>query len=228
VTDLELLAFARGPALWGSLAVLFLGSLWRIVAILRLRAAGDLSTPRSTRRFAGALHGIVSRMLPRPEFRGHRSVGTWNGYAYHIGLAVLVFGYTPHIQFITRLTGLAWPSLPNWLVYVFAGLTIVSLFFAALQRATDPVRKLLSGFDDWFSWVVVFLPLMTGMAAIQQSYPPGVPVPLPDDPAPVAIHLLSVELLFVWLPFGRLGHAFLVFFSRGITGAAMERKGAAF
>lgn len=228
MSDLELLEFARGPALWASLTVLVVGSLWRLAMLLRMRAAPDLSTPRSGSGLAAALHAMVSRMVPRPEFRGHRSVGTWNGYAYHVGLAVLVFGYTPHIQFITRLTGIAWPSLPNWVVYVFAGVTIVSLFFALLQRATDPVRKLLSGFDDYFSWVVVFLPLLTGMAAIQQSYPPGVPVPLPDDPAPVAIHLLSVELLFLWLPFGKLSHAFLAFAARGRTGAALARKGAEF
>ncbi len=47
------------------------------------------------------------------------------------------------------------------------------------------------------------------------------------QPLPVAIHLLSVELLFAWLPFGKLGHAFLVFFSRGSAGAALARKGAA-
>jgi len=44
---------------------------------------------------------------------------------------------------------------------------------------------------------------------------------------PLAIHLLSVELLLLWLPFGKLAHAFLVFISRGITGAAASRKGAA-
>jgi hypothetical protein len=38
--------------------------------------------------------------------------------------------------------------------------------------------------------------------------------------------LLSVELLFLWLPFGKLAHAFLVFASRGVTGAALARKGA--
>jgi hypothetical protein len=37
--------------------------------------------------------------------------------------------------------------------------------------------------------------------------------------------LLSVEVLFVWLPFGKLAHAFLVFFSRGVRGA-LARKGA--
>lgn len=216
MTAIELLQFARGPALWASLAVLLAGSLWRIVGVLRLGSVPDLSEPRSTRLFAGAMRGIVARMVPRVEFRLRKKLGFWNGYVYHVGLAVIVFGYLPHIQFVERLTGLAWPPLPDAVVYVCIGLTFVSLFIALMERLTDPVRRLLSGFDDYFSWAVVLLPLATGMVAIQQS-----------DPLPLAIHLLSVELLFVWLPFGKLAHAFLVFASRGVTGAALARKGAA-
>jgi nitrate reductase gamma subunit len=224
---MELLAFARGPALWASLAVLVAGSLWRIAGILRLGSKPDLSTPRSTRWLAGAMRGIFARMIPRAEFRRRGKLGVWNGYVYHLGLAVIVFGYLPHIRFIERLTGLAWPPLPGAVVYVCVGLTFVSLFIALLERVTDPVRRLLSGFDDYFSWFVVVLPLATGMIAIQQPYAQGVAAAPPLDPLPLAIHLLSVELLFLWLPFGKLAHAFLVFASRGLTGAALSRKGAA-
>ena len=212
---MELLAFARGPALWASLAVLVAGSLWRIAGILRLGAVADLSEPRSTRFFAGAMRGIFARMIPRREFRRRNKLGVWNGYVYHLGLAVIVFGYLPHIHFVERLTELAWSPLPDAVVYLSVGLTFVSLFIALMERLADPVRRLLSGFDDYFSWAVVLLPLATGMIAIQQS-----------EPLPLAIHLLSVELLFVWLPFGKLAHAFLVFASRGVTGAALARKGA--
>jgi len=224
---MELLQFARGPALWISLLVLFAGSIWRVAAIYRLGARLDLSEPRSTRLLAGAMRGIFVRMIPRRDFATTRVLGTFNAYLYHVGLAVIVFAYLPHIRFIERLTGLAWPPLPEPAVYVAAGITFVSLFIALLERLSDPVRRLLSGFDDYFSWLVVFLPLATGMIAIHQSYPAGtVPAP-PLDPLPLAIHLLSVELLFVWLPFGKLAHAFLVFISRGVTGAAAARKGAA-
>ncbi len=227
MTAVDLLEFARGPALWVSLAVLIAGSLWRVVDILRLGTRPDLSAPRSTRRLAGALRGIFARMVPHKEF-GHKvALGFWNGYVYHIGLAVIVFGYLPHILFVERLTGLAWARLPDPIVYVFVGLTFVSMFIALMERLTDPVRRLLSGFDDYFSWCVVFLPLLTGMIAIHQTYASGAAPPPPLDPLPLAIHLLSVELLFVWLPFGKLAHAFLVFASRGVTGAALARKGAA-
>jgi nitrate reductase gamma subunit len=215
MTAVDLLQFARGPALWASGAVLLAGSLWRVLGILRLGAKPDLSEPRSTRLFAGAMRGIFARMVPRVEFRLRKQLSFWNGYVYHVGLAVIAFGYLPHIAFVERLTGIAWPALPGPAVYVWVGLTFVSLFIALMERLTDPVRRLLSGFDDYFSWAVVVLPLATGMIAIQQS-----------DQLPLAIHLMSVELLFVWLPFGKLAHAFLVFASRGVTGAALARKGA--
>ncbi len=222
----ELLEFARGPGLALSLFVLIAGSLWRIVAIWRLDAKPDLSEPRSTRLLAGALRGIFGRMIPGKEFRHSENLGGLNAYIYHIGLALIVFGYLPHIQFVERLSGVAWPALPAPVMYLAAGPTLVSLLLALQERLADPVRRLLSGFDDYFSWFVVVLPLATGMAAISESYPPGAPPAAPLYPLPIAIHLLSVELLLVWLPFGKLAHAFLVFFSRGITGAALARKGA--
>jgi hypothetical protein len=42
----------------------------------------------------------------------------------------------------------------------------------------------------------------------------------------LAIHILSVALLLIWLPFGKLGHTFLVFITRGTTGMVFERRGA--
>lgn len=224
---MTLLEFARGPALWFSLAVLVAGSAWRVLAIWRLGARPDRSEPRAVRPVGGAVEGILVHMLPRKGVSLGTALAYFNGYIYHLGLAVIVFGYLPHIHFVKRLTGLAWPALPEPVLFVAVGLTFVSLFIALIARLTDPVRRLLSNFDDYFSWVVVFLPLATGMMAIHQSYPAGAAPTPPLDPLPLAMHLLSVELLFVWLPLGKLAHAFLVFFSRGLTGAAAARKGAA-
>ncbi len=224
---MELLEFARGPALWFSLIVFVTGSAWRIIAIFRLGTKPDLSEPRSTRRFAGALRGIFVRMIPRKEFRRGGKLGVFGGYFYHLGLAAIVFGYLPHILFVERLTGFAWPPLPEPLVYLAVGPTVIALLMVLLERLTHPVLRLLSGFDDYFSWFVVFLPLLTGMAAVSGSYPQPTLSGAPLYPLPLAIHLLSVELLFLWLPFGKLAHAFLVFMSRGVTGVALARRGAA-
>lgn len=225
MSAVALLEFARGPALWASLGILLAGSLWRVLGIARLGRRADLSTPRSTRLAAGALRGMLACMAPHPAMRAATTLAAWNGYVYHVGLALIAFGYLPHIEFIRRLTGIGWPALPEPALFVAVGLTFVSLFFALLARLDEPVRRLLSGFDDYASWVVVLLPLFTGMAALGESYAAAAPRAVPLDPLPVALHLLSVELLFVWLPFGKLAHAFLAFPSRGATGAALARKG---
>jgi len=43
----------------------------------------------------------------------------------------------------------------------------------------------------------------------------------------LALHILSAELMIVWLPFGKLMHAGLVFAGRGLMGMNFSRKGAA-
>ena len=222
---LDLLEFARGPALWASLAVCFVGIAWRLWGIFRRPVKRDWSEPRSTAAAAGALRMIVRRMWHHPTFRQRTVLTSFNAYAYHLGLAIVFFGFLPHIEFIRRLTGLAWPAVPAWLFVAAVGAVFVGLAWALVARLTNPVLKLLSNFDDYFSWVVTMAPMVTGMAVISQPIGEAYPA-VPANPLPLAVHLLSLELLLVWLPFGKLSHAFLVFLSRGYTGAAFTRKGA--
>jgi nitrate reductase gamma subunit len=213
---MALLEFARGPALAFSVVVFVLGLAWRLYCIFRRPKRADYSEPRRQDVLKGGMRAIFSKMLP-PGGVKVRGAQMANAYAYHIGLALVVFGYAPHIAFIQRHLGISWPALPEPVFYVAAGVTIVSLFIALLRRLTEPVLRLLSGFDDWFSWAVTMAPMLTGMALIGG----------PAQPVPLAIHLLTLELLLVWLPFGKLAHAALVFVSRYRTGADFTRKGAA-
>lgn len=213
---MELLELARGPALVFSVGIFFLGLAWRLYRIFRRPKRADYSEPRRRDLVAGGLRAIFAKMLP-PRGVKVRGAQMANAYAYHLGLALVVFGYAPHIAFIHRYTGLSWPALPEPVFYAAAGVTIVTLSIALVRRLSHPVLRLLSGFDDWFSWAVTMAPMLTGMALIGG----------PAQPLPLAIHLLSLELLLVWLPFGKLAHAALVFVSRYRTGADFTRKGAA-
>jgi hypothetical protein len=222
----ELLEFARGPALVVSLAIFLLGIVWRLYVIFRRPAAVDHSEPRNTAVASGALRAILSRMWPHKTFRGRSSTATLNGYGYHIGLAIIAFGFAPHVGFVERFTGVGWPPVPGWPFVGSVGIVFIGLIYALVQRLTSPVLHLLSTFDDYASWAVTMLPVVTGMAL--PTLPLASPYPaIPLYPVPVAVHLLSVELMLVWLPFSKLSHAFLVFMSRGVTGAAFARKGAA-
>jgi len=215
---MDLLSFARGPALHWSLAILVFGVLWRLTGILLQKRKPDYSEPRSTATWMGALKLIVLRSWPRKEFASATAFSQATGYLFHIGLAVVVFGYIPHILFFRDIFGFSWPGLPNSVIYFAGALTIGALVAALVRRLIHPVLKLISNFDDYFSWFVTIAPVLTGLLAsghLGARYE-----------TLLAIHILSVELLLVWFPFGKLMHATLVFVSRGTTGALFTRKGA--
>lgn len=213
---MTLLEFARGPALALSVLVFASGLAWRLYRIFRLPARSDYSEPRRRDLAAGGLRTIFAKMLP-PRGVKIRGAQMANAYAYHIALALIAFGFAPHIAFVARYLGLAWPALPDAVTYIATAVAILGLIYALMTRLTDGVQRLLSSFDDYFSWAVTMAPLVTGMALLPQ----------PAPPAWIALHLLSLELLLVWLPFGKLAHAALVFVSRWRTGVDFTRKGAA-
>jgi nitrate reductase gamma subunit len=217
---MNLLDFARGPALKVSIAVFCLGVAWRIVAFALLRIRFDLNKPRASvfKYMAGGLLTVGSRSWPHREFIGRTGAGEALGYSYHLGLFAVVLLFTPHILFLGSLFGLTWPGLPSSLITVLSVLTL-TLFTAVLfRRVTNPVMRMLSNFDDYFSWFITMLVLVTGLAATAHIGAPYETL--------LGIHILSVDGLLVWFPFGKLMHAFYIFPSRALNGALLARKGA--
>lgn len=221
-----LLEFARGPGLAAALAIFVAGIGWRLFSILRRPARRELSEPRSTATAAGALRAIATHMWHARNFRRRSLARSINAYAYHLGLAIVAFGFAPHIAFVERLTGASWPAVPGWLFAAGVAMTFVGLAYALMERLANPVLRLLSGFDDYASWVVTILPMVSGMALLTLPLASRYPL-APERPVALALHLLALELLLAWLPFSKLSHAFLVFVSRGATGRAFSRRGAA-
>jgi nitrate reductase gamma subunit len=224
---MDLLSFARGPALTVALVVFVLGTLWRLVGVLLRPRMPDLSPARegAPSKLVGALRAVVHGMWPRTEFVPAALVTTVSGYVFHIGLALVFFGYAPHIAFVRRLTGLSWPALPDMVMYLAAGATIITLLAALVSRLTNPVLRKISTADDLFTWTVVFLPVVTGMAV---AFEPSAAILARGHviyPVPLAVHLLTLELLLIWFPFGKLMHAFLFAFSRGATGMRFSHRG---
>jgi len=224
---MDLLDFARGPALVVALVIFVLGTAWRLWGVLSRPRMPDLSPAREgvPSNLADAWRNILRCMWPRKEFGPGPLVATINGYVFHIGLALIFFGYAPHIAFIRRLTGLSWPALPDMVMYVAAGATIIAMLLALVVRLSDPVRRKISIADDWITWTITFLPVITGMAVITESSA----IVLARDHViyrgPLAVHLLTLELLLIWFPFGKLMHAFLFAFSRGATGIRFNHRG---
>ncbi|MDE2148940.1 MAG: nitrate reductase [Gammaproteobacteria bacterium] len=217
---MDLLQFARGPALKFALIVFCFGVLWRLTAVFLLRHERTLSEPRHPvfRALMGGLLAAGSRSAPHREFIRRTGYSEALGYSYHIGLFVVVLAFGPHIAFLKSLFGVSWPALPNNLVTVIAALTLTLMLAVLLRRLTHRVLRLLSNFDDYFSWFITALVIVTGLMASTHFGAPYEQL--------LAWHILSFDALLVWFPFGKLMHAFYIFPSRAINGYALARKGA--
>jgi nitrate reductase gamma subunit len=212
-----LFEFARGPALQWALVIFLLGVTWRLFAALSLAHRGDYSVPRTANSWRGGARTIFLRMWPKREFFAPTAFQLLMGYTFHIGLAITVFGFIPHIEFIRGLTGLSWPGLPNDLVIRVGGVTVFALGVMLIRRIGHPVLRFISDWDDYFSWALTITPLLTGIMAYAHFGP--------RYETMLGIHVLSFDLLLIWFPFGKLMHAFLFVPSRAIEGKAFERKG---
>ncbi len=215
---MDLLEFAKGPALQVAAYILVAGTLWRLFGILLLKERHDYSEPRKSGGLLAALKVIYTRSFSAPPFKRATMYPKMMAYVMHIGLFAVVFLFVPHIMFFEGFLGFEWPGLPNSVIFFLGVAAVVSGIALLVRRLTNPVLRLISNFDDYFSWLVTILPLVTGLMIPARM---GV-----RYETLLAIHILTVALLLIWLPFGKLGHTFLVFITRGTTGMVFERKGA--
>ncbi len=224
---MDLLDVARGPALAIAFAVFVLGTAWRLYGIVRLPRLPDLSPPRegAPSRLVAAWRANLRGLRPRRVLTPERRFAGLNAWVFHLGLAVVFLGYAPHIAFVRRHAGAHWPALPDGVMYLGTAITMIALGYALWLRLTDPARRSLSAADDFISWTITFLPFVTGMAVLSEPSARVLERVHTIYRGPLALHLLSLELLLVWFPFGKLMHAILFAFSRGVTGIRFAHRG---
>ncbi|MDH3612379.1 MAG: nitrate reductase [Gammaproteobacteria bacterium] len=215
---MELLDFARGPGLQLAVTIFVVGLLWRLVHLFLTLKKTDLSEARQGGEVRGGIKTIFSRFLHHEPFRERTRNGTIIAYTMHVGLATVILGGAPHILFIESFSGLEWAPLPSIVIHVAAALTLAALLIGLGRRLQHPVLKMLSNFDDYFSWLVTTLPVITGLLAVAHVGARYETL--------LALHILSFDVFLIWFPFGKLMHSIIVFGSRYTTGVTFTRRGA--
>jgi hypothetical protein len=75
----------------------------------------------------------------------------------------------------------------------------------------------LSGPAEWLNWLFVFVPMVTGYLMTHHLFFPYEVL--------FSLHMLSVDLLLIWIPFSRISHFMFYFFSRTIHGVEFGKRG---
>lgn len=200
--------------LWDIAWIVFLaGIAWNILAFLIRGVKRDLAVPRGS-GLKGAVMTNLRRFFPHHEVTHRIRLQVVAGYAFHVGLLILLFFARPHVEFVRDTTGIGWAWVPDWVFdlayeFAFAGLLLLLLY-----RLLSPVTRLISRTDSYLGSILVLVVMFSGCMAMLESFE-GLRL----------FHRFTVELLLIYFPFSSLMHAFLFVPSRGYTGAMYGRRG---
>jgi hypothetical protein len=218
---LGLLAFARGPFFRFSFWFFAVGMALRLFLVLRL----GWKHRRPANKPGGLAPILISFtrglfIFPFiPRFKGvFRSspVMYVAGGLFHLGLFGVVLFSRSHMLAWKEMLGFGWPTLPKVLIGWLAIAGLLAMLALLVNRIGSRVLRLISTPGEWLNWLLVFVPMATGWLLANRLWL--------SYEAMFAIHMLSVNLLLIWIPFSRISHFMFYFISRAIHGVEFERR----
>ena len=218
---MDFYSFVEGPLLWIAFLTFFIGTL--------LRAALFFFVSRKSDRiiyqyfsWKYVLATIGRWLLPINKDVAKNPVFTIAAYIFHICLIVVPVWFYGHIMLWEESRfGWSWASIPDgladWMTLIFLA---IALFFF-LRRIISADIRLISTVSDYLLLIVTALPFMTGYFTTHGTLDS---IGFLGDNM-LLIHMLSAELMLILIPFTKLSHYVLFFFSRGATGIEFGRRG---
>jgi nitrate reductase gamma subunit len=210
------LDFVRGPGLQIATAVFVFGMVYRMLHLVLLGRKNNLAAPRGS-EWGPGLRTIWHRSLVSVGLTSRGYFIIIAGYIFHFGFLITLLLLSQHIDLFRSVLGFSWPALPPSLISIMAILAIAAMIALLVHRYTDPVKRLISDYQDYLTWSLTFLPLLTGIM-LKQGIVLGYQQML-------IVHIITVELLLIAIPFTKLAHMFTTFSARWYNGAISGFKG---
>jgi len=212
----ELLYWVRGTGLQIAAAVFVFGMSYRMLQLALLGRKKSLAAPRGSEWWPG-IRTMWRRSFVLPGLSARGKFTVVAGYAFHLGFFITLFFLSQHIELLRAIFGFGWKALPRSIIDISAILAIAALVALLVHRVMDPVKRMLSGFEDYLTWALSFLPLLSGYMLLR-----GIGA---DYTHLMILHLISVELLLIATPFTKLAHMLTTFSARWYNGAVAGYKG---
>ncbi|MFH2134508.1 MAG: hypothetical protein ABII81_04925 [Pseudomonadota bacterium] len=212
----ELLLWVRGTGLQIAAAVFVIGMVYRVLHIFMLGRKKSLAQARGS-EWSGGLRTMWRRSFATTKLSARGNFTVIAGFIFHIGFFVTFLFLSQHIDLIRAVLGLHWPAMPRGVIDIAAVLSIAAMIALLVHRFVDPVKRMLSDFQDYLTWTLSFLPLLTGFMLLREIGFEYITL--------LTLHIASVELLLIVAPFTKLAHMFTTFIARWYNGAVNGFKG---
>lgn len=210
--------FLTGPALWFAF-IFFIGGLFvRIAFLFRLSRKKDRVIYNHFSSSWG-LRSVIHWMIPwASASMRQQPFFTLVGFLFHLSLLTVPLFLDAHILLWDDAFGVSLWSLPDALADGMTVVLLAAAVFLFVRRLIRPEVRILTSSWDYALLILTVSPFLTGFLAYHQWGPYELLL---------ILHILLGEILLMLIPFTKLGHMLLFFFTRAFIGFEMGgRRGA--
>ena len=198
------LEWARGPIFKFAFLVMVLGLLRHLVLTLAgvfqaLHRAGDKNIP-----YKVVFRTTLDWLFPFKKMSTNRPIYSIISVIFHIGLILVPIFLLPHVLLWKRGLGFGWPSIPHMLADVLTLVTVAAAIGLIIGRLGHTEARRISRAQDILLPVLLMVPFISGFLAM---HPASNPI---DYTAVMLVHVMSANLIFILIPFTKLGHIILI------------------
>ena len=202
--------FVSGPLAWVAFIVFFGGIVYQLISRALLAQKKDHYVYEYW-SFRYALRSIMHWIVPFASTNSrNRPVLTIVTFVFHVCIFIAPLFLFAHITLIYDAFGISWWFMPDGVADILTLVVIGACIFFLVRRLVQPDVKYLSTPTDFVLLGLVAAPFITGYWAYHRW---------PGNEFMTILHMCSAEVLLVAIPFTKLNHLFLFFFTRGYMGS---------
>ena len=210
--------FLTGTALWAAVMIFVAGLVVRVAYLYGLSRERDMVFYNHV-DLKWAFRSIFHWLIPLGSVSWRtQPIFAIACFLFHICLLGVPVFLLAHNVLLQEAFAISPPSLPDSVSDVLTVLFVISASFLLLRKIVRSEVRILSSAWDYFLLVLTSAPFVTGFLAYHQIGPYKLTL---------ILHILLSEILLIVIPFSKLGHMILFFFSRAFIGFEMgTRRGA--
>ena len=217
---MDLFSLVEGPLLWVAFLIFLIGSLLRIVFFVSESRKKDRIVYEHL-KWGYVLSTLVRWLLPLNKDIGKNPIFTIVAYIFHVCLIVVPIWFSGHISLWEESRfGWSWAALPDGLVDWMTLIFLATAIFLLLRRIFSKYIRFISTPADYLLLIVTALPFATGYFLTHGTLD-GISF---FSENMQLLHMASAELMLILIPFTKLSHYVLFFFSRGATAVEFGRR----
>ena len=211
-------SFLAGPALWATFIIFFGGLIFRILQLYRLSQKKD-QVFYNHADLKWGLKSIIQWLVPwGSASMRQQPVFTFMVFVFHVTLLAVPLFLNAHNVLWDESWGISLWSLPNAVIDAMTIILLVTIIFFVIRRLLRREVRIITGTWDYILLGLTAAPFLTGFLAYHQV---GLYKMM------MILHLLTAHLILILIPFTKLAHMILFFFTRAFIGFELGgRRGA--